>query len=90
MSYYNLLKEYLNFVVKEEFFYVWEELEIFENEIQRYLGLIISYKYFIIFLVFKLYCDFIQYLYDDNLVKKIINVYRYMNLYEIDDGCVGD
>lgn len=89
-SYYNLLKEYLNPVVKEEFPHAWEELEILENETQRYPGLTISYKHSTIFLAPKSHCDPIQYLYDDNLAKKTINAHRYMNSYETDDGCVGD
>lgn len=89
-SYYNLLKEYLNPVVKEEFPHAWEELVILENETQRYPGLTISYKHSTIFLAPKSHCDPIQYLYDDNLAKKTINAHRYMNSYETDDGCVGD
>lgn len=89
-SYYNLLKEYLNPVVKEEFPHAWEELEILENETQRYPGLTISYEHSTIFLAPKSHCDPIQYLYDDNLAKKTINAHRYMNSYETDDGCVGD
>lgn len=89
-SYYNLLKEYLNPVVKEEFPHAWEELEILENETQRYPGLTISYEHSTIFLAPKSHCDPIQYLYDDNLAKKTINAHRYMNSYETDDGCIGD
>lgn len=89
-SYYNLLKEYLNPVVKEEFPHAWEELVILENETQRYPGLTISYKHSTIFLAPKSHCDPIQYLYDDNLAKKTINAHRYMNSYETDVGCVGD
>lgn len=89
-SYYNLLKEYLNPVVKAEFPHAWEELEIRENETERYPGLTISYKHSTIFLAPMSHCDPIQYLYDDNLAKKTINAHHWMNSYETDLGCIGD
>jgi hypothetical protein len=89
-SYYNLLKEYLNPVVKAEFPHAWEELEIRQNETERYPGLTISYKHSTIFLAPMSHCDPIQYLYDDNLARKTINAHQWMNSHETDLGCIGD